>query len=185
MTTLIGQVHSGLKKMSWSQELRGSRASWTCCISGRRLQSVRLPSLFMKECHFWSSTYLMDLLGTQVTSLSLYPDNTLHSRASFSSPGLTFRASKEYNYTLWSLFNSLETVQSPFCNVLAFSESVMSLWPRARGKNQLQRSLTPSWLLGPSRSQSAILLSFVKKQKDEKRLRQGEIRQDNAPVYSR
>lgn len=150
MTTLIGQVHYRLKKMYSSQEPRGFPASWTCCILDRRLQSVRLPSLFMKECHFWRSTYLMDLLGTQVTSLSLYPDNTLHSRASFFWPGLTFRASKECNYTLWSLFHSLKTVQSPFCNVLAFSESVMSVWPCARGKNQLRRSLTPSWLFGQS-----------------------------------
>lgn len=90
------------EKMYSSQEPRGSPTSWTCCISGRRLQSARLPSLFMKECHFWRSTYLMDLLSTQVTSLSLYPDNTLHSSASSFSPGLTLRASKEYtsNYTL-------------------------------------------------------------------------------------
>lgn len=77
ITSLISCVYFGLKKIHLSQEPHGSPASWIYCISGRHLQSVRRLSLFMKECHFWRSTYPMDPLGKQVTSLPHYPDYTL------------------------------------------------------------------------------------------------------------
>lgn len=71
-----------------SQEPHGSPASWICCTLGRRLQSVRRLSLFIKEFHFWMSTYPMDPLLTQVILLPHYPDYALQCWAWFH----TFRA---------------------------------------------------------------------------------------------
>lgn len=62
----INCVCSGLKRMYSSQELHGFPASWIYFILGRHLRSVRLPSLFMKECHFWRSIYPMEIPNTQV-----------------------------------------------------------------------------------------------------------------------
>lgn len=85
----------GLKRIHLSQEPHGSPASWTCCTSGRHCRTVTLLSLFMKECHFWRSTYPMDPLGSQVTSLPHYPDYTPQGCAEFYSSSLTFRAPNE------------------------------------------------------------------------------------------
>lgn len=38
-----------------SQGPRGSLTSWTCCILGRRVRSVRHRSLFLRECPSWRS----------------------------------------------------------------------------------------------------------------------------------